>query len=57
VKDGVYDVKSAKTIEKAHVRLIPLDEMKNTALSVGFAEVQIFIKEGSPWNAVLAKKP
>jgi ubiquinone/menaquinone biosynthesis C-methylase UbiE len=57
VKDGVYDVKSAKTIEKAHVRLIPLDEMKNTALSVGFAEVQIFVKEGSPWNAVLAKKP
>ena len=57
VQDGVYDVKSAKIIEKAHVRLIPLDEIKNTALSVGFADVQIFTKEGSPWNAVLAKKP
>ena len=57
VKDGVYEVKHAKTIENAHVKLIPLDEIKNTALSVGFREVQIFTKEGSPWNAVLAKKP
>jgi len=56
VKDGVYDVKSAKTIEQAHVRLIPLDEIKTTALSVGFADVQIFTKKGSPWNAVLAQK-
>jgi ubiquinone/menaquinone biosynthesis C-methylase UbiE len=57
VKDGVYDVKSAKTIEQAHVRLIPLDEIKVATLSVGFADVQIFTREGSPWNAVLAKKP
>ena len=57
VKDGVYDVKHAKTIEKAHVKLIPLYEIKNMALSVGFGEVQIFTKEGSPWNAVLAQKP
>jgi ubiquinone/menaquinone biosynthesis C-methylase UbiE len=57
VQDGVYDVKSAKTIEQAHVRLIPLDEIKNTALSVGFVEVQVFTKEGSPWNAILAQKP
>ena len=57
VQDGVYDVKSAKIIEQAHVKLIPLDEIKNTALSVGFADVQIFTKDGSPWNAVLAKKP
>jgi len=57
VQDGVYDIKHAKTIEQAHVRFIPLDEIKNTALRVGFANVQIFTKEGSPWNAVLAKKP
>jgi len=57
VQDGVYDVKSAKTIEQAHVRLIPLDEIKNTALSVGFVDVQVFTKEGSPWNAILAQKP
>jgi ubiquinone/menaquinone biosynthesis C-methylase UbiE len=57
VKDGSYDVKSARTIEQAHVRLIPLDEIRNTALRVGFVNVQVFTKEGSPWNAVLAKKP
>jgi ubiquinone/menaquinone biosynthesis C-methylase UbiE len=56
VKDGVYDVKYAKTIEKAHVRLFPLDETRNTLEAVGFGDVQIFTKAGSPWNAVLAKK-
>ena len=56
VKDGIYDVKSAKTIEKAHVVLIPLDEIKTTALSVGFADVQVFTKKDSPWNAVLTQK-
>ncbi len=57
LKDGVYDVKSAKTIEKAHVTLIPLEEIKTAALSIGFADVQVFTKKGSPWNAVLAQKP
>ena len=56
VKDGMYDVKYAKTIEKAHVRLFPLDETRNTLEAVGFGDVQIFTKAGSPWNAVLAKK-
>ena len=56
VQDGVYDVKYAKTIEQAHVRLIPLDEIRSTALCVGFPDVQIFTKAGSPWNAILAKK-
>lgn len=56
VKDGVYDIKYAKTIEQAHVHLIPLDEIRNTALRVGFADVQIFTKVKSPWNAILAQK-
>jgi ubiquinone/menaquinone biosynthesis C-methylase UbiE len=56
VQDGVYDVKYAKTIEKAHVRLIPLDETKNTLQAVGFGDVQIFTKAESPWNAILAQK-
>ena len=56
LKDGMYDVKYAKTIEKAHVRLITLDETRNTLEAVGFGDVQIFTKAGSPWNAVLAKK-
>ncbi|MBN1244951.1 class I SAM-dependent methyltransferase [Candidatus Bathyarchaeota archaeon] len=57
VKDGVYEIKHAKMIEQAHVRLIPLEEIRNTLLSAGFADVQIFTKAGSPWNAVLAQKP
>ena len=57
MKDGVYDIKHAKMIEQTHVRLIPLEEIKNTALHVGFADVQTFTKAGSPWNAVLAEKP
>ena len=55
-KDGVYDIKYAKTIKQAHVHLIPLDETRNTLEAVGFRDVQIFTKAGSPWNAVLAKK-
>ncbi len=57
VKDGVYDVKCAKTIEQAHVRLLSLEETKNIMQNVGFADVQIFTKDSSPWNAVLAQKP
>jgi ubiquinone/menaquinone biosynthesis C-methylase UbiE len=56
VQDGVYNVKYAKTIEQAHVHLIPLDETRNTLDAVGFEDVQIFTKAGSPWNAFLAKK-
>ena len=56
VKDGVYEVKYAKIIEKAHVHLVPLIETRDTLEAVGFEDVQIFIKSGSPWNAVLAKK-
>jgi len=57
VKDGVYEVKYAKTIEQTHVRLIPLDEIRETLQAVGFVDVQVFTKAGSPWNAVLAEKP
>jgi ubiquinone/menaquinone biosynthesis C-methylase UbiE len=57
VKDGVYEIKHAKMIEQAHVRLLPLEEIRNTALRVGFADVQIFPKAESPWNAILAQKP
>ncbi|MBN1357861.1 class I SAM-dependent methyltransferase [Candidatus Bathyarchaeota archaeon] len=56
VKDGVYDVRAAKTIEQAHVDLISLDEIRNTLEAVGFEDVQIFTKSESPWNAVLSKK-
>ena len=55
VKDGEYEVKHTKAIEQTHVHLIPLDKIKDTLHTVGFADVQIFKKADSPWNAILAK--
>jgi ubiquinone/menaquinone biosynthesis C-methylase UbiE len=57
VKDGVYEVKNAKMIEQTHVHLLALEEIKKLLQAVGFADVQIFTKAESPWNAVLAQKP
>jgi ubiquinone/menaquinone biosynthesis C-methylase UbiE len=56
VQDGVYEVKYPKLIEETHVRLIPLEEIRNAMRSVGFVGVQVFTKAESPWNAVLAQK-
>jgi ubiquinone/menaquinone biosynthesis C-methylase UbiE len=56
VKDGVYEIKNAKMIKQAHVYLLPLEEIRAIMQTVGFADVQIFTKAGSPWNAVLAQK-
>jgi SAM-dependent methyltransferase len=56
VKDGVYEAENAEMIEKTQVRLIPLDEIRQIMESVGFADVQVFTKAKSPWNAVLAPK-
>jgi ubiquinone/menaquinone biosynthesis C-methylase UbiE len=56
IKDGVYEIKHAKMIEKAHVRLFSLEEITGVMRSVGFADVQVFTKVESPWNAVLAQK-
>ena len=56
VKDGVYEVKNAKLIAETHVRLIPLQEIRNVMRSIGFVDVQVFTKTESPWNAVLAQK-
>ncbi|MGA2683061.1 MAG: class I SAM-dependent methyltransferase [Candidatus Bathyarchaeia archaeon] len=56
VQDGVYEVKYPKLIEETHVRLIPLEEIRNTMRSVDFVGVKVFTKAESPWNAVLAQK-
>jgi ubiquinone/menaquinone biosynthesis C-methylase UbiE len=57
VKDGVYEIKYAKTIEQTHVCLLSLEEIRDVMHAVGFADVQIFTKAESPWNAILAQKP
>ena len=57
VKDGVYEVENAEMIAKAHVTLLPLKEIECNLRNVGFVDVKVFTKAGSPWNAVIAKKP
>jgi len=56
VKDGVYEFEHAKLIEKTHVQLFLLEEIRSIIYSVGFADVQIITKSESPWNAFLAQK-
>jgi ubiquinone/menaquinone biosynthesis C-methylase UbiE len=56
VKDGAYEVENAEIIEKTQVRIVPLEEIRSILQSVGFADVQVFTKAESPWNAVLAQK-
>ncbi len=56
VQDEVYEVKYAKLIEETHVRLIPLNEIRNAMRWAGFVGVQVFTKSESPWNAVIAQK-
>jgi ubiquinone/menaquinone biosynthesis C-methylase UbiE len=56
IKDGVYEITHEELVEKSHVRLFSLEEIRSILQSVGFADVQVFTKVGSPWNAVLAQK-
>jgi ubiquinone/menaquinone biosynthesis C-methylase UbiE len=57
IQDGVYEVTHALLIEETHVRLIPLEEIRNAVQSTGFVGAQVFTEAGSPWNAVIAQKP
>jgi SAM-dependent methyltransferase len=56
IKDGVYDVKDAEIIQKTHLHLFPLEEIKAMLESAGFAAVEVFRKDGSPWNVFVATK-
>jgi ubiquinone/menaquinone biosynthesis C-methylase UbiE len=57
IKDGFYDVKDAAIIEKTHLRLFPLEEIRGFLQSAGFVNVSVHRKEASPWNSVVAQKP
>jgi ubiquinone/menaquinone biosynthesis C-methylase UbiE len=56
VKDRLWDVENAKLIAETHVHLIPLQRIQGLMYSIGFADVQVFTKNKSPWNAVIAQK-
>lgn len=57
VQDGVWEKKHAKMIEQTRVRLLPLEQIKDTLVSCGFWDVRIFTNEDSPWNLIIAYKP
>ena len=56
IKDGVYDVKDAEIIQKTHLHLFRLEEIKAMLETAGFVAVDVFRKDESPWNAVVATK-
>lgn len=56
IMDGTFEVVHKRLIEKTHVRLLPLSQIRKYLQFVGFGTVQVFRKADSPWNAVLAKK-
>ena len=56
IKDGVYEIKHAEMIQKTHVRLLSLEEIRDIMHFVGFTHVQMFTKVDSPYNAILAQK-
>jgi ubiquinone/menaquinone biosynthesis C-methylase UbiE len=56
VQDGTYEKENAKTIAETHVQLLPLKEISDILLSLGFTNVQTKRKSKSTWNAILATK-
>jgi ubiquinone/menaquinone biosynthesis C-methylase UbiE len=56
IKDGTYEIEDKEKIEKTHVNLMSISEIKELLATVGYKNVQIFKLNGSPWNAILAQK-
>ena len=56
VKDGVFEVKNADTIQKTQVKLYSLKEIQAILWSCGFGNVEVFRKRKSYWNVILAQK-
>jgi ubiquinone/menaquinone biosynthesis C-methylase UbiE len=56
IKDGIYDEQQAEIIQKTHVVLFPLKKIQSILQAAGFVNVEVFCKEGMPWNAVVAQK-
>jgi ubiquinone/menaquinone biosynthesis C-methylase UbiE len=55
IKDGVNDVKDAEIIQKTHLHLFRLEQITGMLKTTGFV-ADVFRKDGSPWNAVVATK-
>jgi SAM-dependent methyltransferase len=57
VKDGIYEIKHAKMIKEAHLRLFTLEEIRSILRVAGFVDVQVFTKANTGWNTIRAQKP
>ncbi|MBN2236137.1 MAG: class I SAM-dependent methyltransferase [Bacteroidales bacterium] len=55
IKDGTYEIENKEMIEKTHVNLMSISEIKEVLATVGYKNVQIFKLSGSPWNIILAQ--
>ncbi len=55
VNELKYGATPEKVIAATHVKLFPLEEIKNLVQSVGFTDVQLFTEANSDWNAIVAK--
>ena len=56
IKDGTYEIENKIMIEKTHVNLMSIAEIKEALTLGGFKKIQIYTKSGSPWNAILAQE-
>jgi ubiquinone/menaquinone biosynthesis C-methylase UbiE len=56
VNELMYGVTSAKIIEETHVKLYPMEKIESLLRTAGFADVQVFVEGGSPWNTIIAQK-
>ncbi len=56
VKDGLYEVENAKLIAETHVRLIPLQEIRNIMLAIGLVVSKCLLKLNRLETQFLPKK-
>ncbi len=56
IKNGKYEIENAEIISKTYVKLVPLIEIKSILQSIGFINIEIFLKNESAWNTIIAQK-
>ena len=56
IKNGTYELENNELIEKTHVHLISITEIKEILTTAGYKKIQLFTKTETSWNAILAQK-
>ena len=57
IKDGAYEIENKEMIEKTHVHLMSIAQIKGILTTAGYKKIRTFTKTDTPWNAILAQKP